>query len=199
MKDKVDILDKTGCIYYNDCKKHRDPRKNDYVGETDRVLRKRLYEHRIIDHKTAKQAASIKNKTEEQNSEESQGTRKSNRLKEKRKKDYKTIQEGSDQILSEGNTEFSAHVASDVHSKEDLQYKVLCTEENWFRRGVKEAIYIRKMKPTLNADEGRYHLTHMYDKLIRNSATITNPGHGAEDGTEAETSEESGRPAAEIN
>ena len=182
MKDKVELLDKTGCVYYNDCKKHKEPRKNDYVGETDRVLRKRLYEHRIIDHKTANQAASLDTKVEEQNSEEDQGTRRSSRLRDKKKKDYKAVQEGSDQMVSEGNTEFSAHIASDTHSKEDLEYKVLCTEEKWFRRGVKEAIYIRKLKPTLNADEGRYQLTHMFDKLIRSSAAITNPSHGAQDG-----------------
>ena len=103
----------------------------------------------------------------------------------KKKRNYKAMQEGSDQVLSEGNTEFSAHVASDTHNKDDLQYTVLCTEENWFRRGVKEAIYIRKIRPTLNVDEGRYQLTHMYDKLIRSSATITTPGHGEQDGTEA--------------
>ena len=125
----------------NDCKKHKEPSKNDYVGETDRVLRKRLYEHKIIDHKTANQAASIRNvlRTDPQ---EPLGTRRSARQKAKKKQDFKALQEGSNQVLSEGNTEFSAHVASDAHEKEDLGYKVLCTEENWFQRGVKEAIYI---------------------------------------------------------
>ncbi len=46
MKDKIHDLDKTGAIYYNNCKKHQDP-KNDYVGETDRVTRERL---RAQDH-----------------------------------------------------------------------------------------------------------------------------------------------------
>ena len=30
--------------------------------------------------------------------------------------------------------------------------------EDWFQRGVKEAIVKRKMKPTLNQDDGRYYL-----------------------------------------
>ena len=86
------------------------PRKNDYVGETDRVLRKRLYEHKIIDHKTANQAASIRN-VPGTDPEKTQGTRRSARQEAKRKQDYKALQEGSNQALSEGNTEFSAHVA----------------------------------------------------------------------------------------
>ena len=57
------------------------------------------------------------------------------------------MQQGTNQLLTEGNTEFSAHVASDVHTKKDLQYAVLCTEEDWFKRGVKEAIAIKKIKP----------------------------------------------------
>ena len=51
MKDKVDVLDKTGVVYHNECikKKCRQEReKDDYVGETERVTRERLYEHRII-------------------------------------------------------------------------------------------------------------------------------------------------------
>ena len=32
-------------------------------------------------------------------------------------------------------------------------------------RDIKEAIYIRKL-PNLNRDEGRYHLSHLYDNLL---------------------------------
>ena len=57
MKDKVEILDKTGAVYHTECikKKCREERpKDDYVGETERVTRERLYEHRVIDHNTSK-------------------------------------------------------------------------------------------------------------------------------------------------
>ena len=47
MKDKVEDLDKTGAVYYNNCKKHQ---KKDYVGETDRVLRERLYTNIVSSH-----------------------------------------------------------------------------------------------------------------------------------------------------
>ena len=109
--------------------------------------------------------------------------RRSERQKDKKRKDYKTVSEGSDQLLTKGSTEFSAHVASDVHVKSDLGWKILCTEENWFARGVKEAIAIRKIKPTLNADAGRFHLSPMYDKLIRSSLVLKTPSHGNDDAT----------------
>ena len=41
---------------------------------------------------------------------------------------YKKIHEGADLVLSEGNTEFSAHVASNSHTREDL-YSILCMED----------------------------------------------------------------------
>ena len=63
-KDKVNDLDKTGAVYYNDCIKHK---RNDYVGETERVTRERLYVHRIIDHKTSKRLASLRTIEEEIN------------------------------------------------------------------------------------------------------------------------------------
>ena len=178
MKDKVETLDKTGAVYYNTCKKHPE---STYVGETERVVRERMYEHRIVDHKTAKRYASLSQKEEEEKEEEGKETRKSSRTK--KKVDYKAMQSGSNQQLTLGNTEFSAHVASDTHNKEDLQFQILCTDEDWFQRGVKEAIAIRKLQPTLNQDEGRFHLSAMYTKFIRSSHTMNDPRHGSQEAT----------------
>ena len=50
MKDKVEDLDKTGVVYYNTCRKHPG---STYVGETERVLQERMYEHRIVSHQTS--------------------------------------------------------------------------------------------------------------------------------------------------
>lgn len=185
MKDKIEVLDKTGAVYYNECIKNdcNIDEKNDYVGETDRVVRERLYEHRVIDHKTAKQSASLKTNAPAEEEEPSTSTRKSKRTQ--KRKDYKSIHEGSNQVLTEGNTEFSAHVATDTHEKTDLQYSILCTEQDWFKRGVKEAIAIRKLKPTLNKDDGRYHLPAIYNKFINNNVAINKTRKGKEDGTEA--------------
>ena len=89
-----------------------------------------------------------------------------------------------DQQLTQGNTDFSAHVATDIHEKKDLKFSVLCTEENWFKRGVKEAIAIKKLKPSLNKDQGRYHLSAIYDDFIRTSVTMSTTRTGEKDGTE---------------
>ena len=86
--------------------------------------------------------------------------------------------EGSNQLLTEGATEFSKHVASDVHEKTDLEFAVVCKDDNWFSRGVKEAVAIRKFRPTLNQDEGRYNLSPMYDKFIRTSLVMKIPSQG---------------------
>ena len=180
MKDKVHELDRTGAVYYNQCKKH--PR-NDYVGETDRVLRERLYEHRIIDHNRATRSASL-NEEPKENEERRTRTR-SRSTRERTRIDYRVMHEGTDQQLTVGNTEFSAHVASDTHTKSDLQYTVLCTDDNWYRRGIKEAIAIHKIQPTLNQDEGRHHLSPIYSKLIRSSVVLKTPRTRATDGSEA--------------
>ena len=94
------------------------------------------------------------------------------------------MQSGENQALTIGNTEFSAHVASDLHDKEDLEFQLLCTDKDWFQRGVKEAIAIRKLKPTLNQDDGRYHLSAMYNKFIRTSHTIKTSRPGSKQATD---------------
>ena len=176
MKDKVDVLDKTGGVYLNVCKKHPGAT---YVGETERVLRERMYEHRMIDHKTAKRSASLSQPEESQ--EEPERSRRSKR--NVKKVNYKTMESGLNQPLTLGNTEFSAHVASDIHEKEDLEYKLLCTDEDWYQRGVKEAIAIRSLKPTLNQDDGRHHLSAMYSKFIRTSHLFNTSRKGADEAT----------------
>ena len=105
--------------------------------------------------------------------------------------------EGSNQLLTEGATEFSKHVASDVHDKTDLEFTVVCKDDNWFARGVKEAVAIRKVKPTLNQDEGRYNLSPMYDKFIRSSLVLKIPSLGTQEATVQTRAEEGGRQASE--
>ena len=84
-------------------------------------------------------------------------------------------------IQSEGSTEFSAHVATDTHEKSDLRHKILYIEKNWFKRGIKEAIAIRKIRPTLNLDDGRHHLSAMYDQFIGSHVTMEQPRRGPKD------------------
>ena len=138
----------------------------------------------MIDHKTARRYASLSyNDEEDKAEEESEGqqTRRSARIK--KKVDYKAIHSGSNQQLTIGNTEFSAHVASDQHNKDDLQYKVITTDDDWFQRGVKEAIAIRQLKPTLNQDDGRFHLSSMYNKFLRSSRAVDKFGQELQEAT----------------
>ena len=195
MKDKVEMLDRTGAVYYNLCKKKDcdEKPKNDYVGETDRVLRGRQYEHGTIDHKTANRSASIDHGDEVQ--PQQRRSRRTTRSTSKQI-DYKTLHEGSDQPLTLGSTEFSAHLASSNHKKTDFEFSILCTDDNWYNRGVKEAIAIRKIKPTLNQDDGRHHLSRMYDKLIKSCVTMRTPRQGTESVNQSQT-EEGTRPGVE--
>lgn len=44
--------------------------------------------------------------------------------------------------------------------------KIIDREADWTVRGMKEAIAIRKTPVTMNRDEGRYMLSHLYDDLL---------------------------------
>ena len=45
--------------------------------------------------------------------------------------------------------------------------EILTTESRWFERGVKEAICIRALNPSLNRDGGRYNLPPVWDNIIK--------------------------------
>ena len=75
----------------------------------------------------------------------------------------------SRRLLSQGEFNKSAvtdHVKSENHVINWSQTKVLDCDSNWFKRGIKEAIHIRKNKRNMNRDEGRFHLSHSYDSLL---------------------------------
>ena len=99
------------------------------------------------------------------------------------------MHKGTNQRLTLGSTEFSAYLESEDHEKYDVEAKLLCTEEDWFKRGVKEAIAIRKIHPTLNQDDGRYHLSSMYNQLIRSNEVMTFPRQGTKGATGNATSQ----------
>ena len=157
------------------------------------VLRERQYEHGTIDHKTASRSASIDHGDEVQPTE--RRSRRTTRSTSKQV-DYKTLHEGSDQPLTLGSTEFSAHLASSSHKKTDFEFTVLCTDDNWYNRGVKEAIAIRKIKPSVNQDDGRHHLSRIYDKLIKSCVTMRTPCQGTESVIQSQTEEDT-RPGVE--
>ena len=76
---------------------------------------------------------------------------------------------GANIIMSEGNTEVSKHMARYDHEKDDVTIKAVAFDTNWYTRGVREAIEIKKRKPTLNADNGRFHLNPIYDLVLKST------------------------------
>ena len=109
-------------------------------------------------------------------------TKKSSRLLKKNNLDYKEMNEGKKLIINAGTSEVAKHIQSEDHKKEDIQYEIIEKGSNWYKRGIKEAIEIRKRTPTLNADEGRYHLSHIWSKTLKRQSEkplqrtlITNP------------------------
>ncbi|KAI8514012.1 hypothetical protein Bbelb_083360, partial [Branchiostoma belcheri] len=59
------------------------------------------------------------------------------------------------------------HIESPGHSVSLEGVKILDSESDFFARGVKEAVYIRAHRPTLNRDGGRHKLSGTYDPLLR--------------------------------
>jgi len=58
------------------------------------------------------------------------------------------------------------HVESPGHKIDLDSVKILDKDTNWRRRGIKEAIYIRRHQPTLNQDGGRYRLAPIWNSLL---------------------------------
>ena len=83
---------------------------------------------------------------------------------------------------SSTTSEVSKHIHTDNpnHNITLENTKILSVEHKWFERGVKEAIYIRAMNPSLNRDGGRYNLPPVWNNIIKerlaDGAGTTNGG-----------------------
>ena len=63
------------------------------------------------------------------------------------------------------------HVVEHNHVIGWGEAKVIGTEQDRFKRWVKEAVEIRKKRgTTMNRDEGQYHLSHIFDELLISSS-----------------------------
>ncbi|KAI8497357.1 hypothetical protein Bbelb_246630 [Branchiostoma belcheri] len=65
------------------------------------------------------------------------------------------------------------HIESPGHSVSLDKVKILDTEPEFFARGIKEAIYIRALQPSLNRDGGRHRLSATYDPLLTESRVLS--------------------------
>ena len=139
MKTKVHPMDRVGAVYKVECKRH----KESYAGETERALKVRSYEHKIITHKESEKNHTIiinENKGEKDD-KNIQVTRKSGR--NIKKINYREMNSGENIITNEGNTEVSKHIASQEHEKGDVIIKAMAYDENWYTRGIREANVIK--------------------------------------------------------
>ena len=177
MKDPVHPLDRPNPIYRYDCS-HFKPA---YVGETERQDKVRKYEHGFHSRSEATKVHSlsaeiktnntdlIPDSDEEQQVEEQQKPRRSVRQKAKPKVDYKQMHEGKKESLVDPQLEKSVvkrHIRSVDHMVGDMSCSILEYEPEWEKRLFKEAIAIRTLKPSLNEDQGKRHIPHIYDNLF---------------------------------
>ena len=75
---------------------------------------------------------------------------------------------------SSSTSEVSRHIHTDCkgHTVHIEEAKILTVEPKWFERGVKEAIYIRALHPSLNRDGGRYNLLPVHNNMIMRHVNI---------------------------
>ena len=83
---------------------------------------------------------------------------------------------GSGQVLTEGTTPVAKHMVED-HNPGDVTINIIDHEQNWWKRGVKEAFHIQEVNPTLlNEDGGRFHIPPIYNlikRCPRNNSTVS--------------------------
>ena len=78
---------------------------------------------------------------------------------------------------SSTTSEVAKHIHKDQpeHTVELDNTEILTTVPRWFERGVKEAIYIRALNPSLNRDGGRYNLLPVWDNMMKKRVKAERP------------------------
>ena len=56
--------------------------------------------------------------------------------------------------------------------------EILTTESRWFERGVKEAISIRALNPSLDRDGGRNNFPPVWDNILKKRVKADRPRRG---------------------
>ena len=59
------------------------------------------------------------------------------------------------------------HAADNDHHFRLSDFTILSRESDYFKRGIKESIYIRGLSPSINREEARHPLPHIYDSIIQ--------------------------------
>ena len=64
------------------------------------------------------------------------------------------------------NSLFTDHMIDNNHVPNWKEASIITKEDDWKRRTIKEAIWIRRHKGNMNRDEGGYKLSRVYDNII---------------------------------
>jgi hypothetical protein len=72
------------------------------------------------------------------------------------------------------NSPLKEHMEATGHKCSMQNVKVIEKEDNWFRRRVKEAIHIRRSRPTVNRDAGM-ELPHIYSQFFTGDTAVVSP------------------------
>ena len=62
-----------------------------------------------------------------------------------------------------------AHIQQTGHTSTTNNFNIIGREDQGLARTIKEAIYIRVNNPTLNRNIGKYHLNHIWDRVLFNT------------------------------
>ena len=72
------------------------------------------------------------------------------------------------------------HMTQQNHIVDCEGAKFVDRESDWRTRGLKEAIWIRKTKDSMNRYEGRYRLSSIYDDLLKGHTGLGRERHTPE-------------------
>ena len=111
----------------------RDPKDENYIGETKKATKHRMVEHHVM-HRGEANESTAWTKIENQN-EEDQGLRRSFRIRDKPQPNYREMDQGPPIWLTEGTSAVSTHLAED-HDHREAKVSVLGRERNKLRRGI---------------------------------------------------------------
>ena len=97
------------------------------------------------------------------------------------KRDVETAEQGvrtrrsrSETSQEQNKSAITDHTVSKNHVPNWKDVEVLDKEEDYFKRQIKEAIWIRR-NVTINRDEGAYRLSHVYDSLLQAKSPLRTP------------------------
>ena len=81
---------------------------------------------------------------------------------------YKKLNEGKQQFITESSTEVSSHVGHEAHHLDNIFYEIINLDDDWTSRGYKDAIAIKILKSDFTDDnEHVTFLLYRHDQSVK--------------------------------